>query len=596
MLEENRGFASKLTYQKVAFYRGLELFLDTEYPESIEVFDRSLAVAQDEYFRSRTLYWKAETAYQLRQFDQARDSYLQFGSSPQAQNTSEYADLHYQLGYTYFKLKDYRSASSSFTTYLNKSSDKAKVNDASMRLGDSHFVGGNYQEAISAYQRVVSNSGAKRDYASYQIAMSHGFIGNNLAKIEELNSFISRYPNSKLRDDALFELAGTYVRTDQENKGMQVYERLVNQYSDSKLIPQTLLRQGLVHYNANRNDDALVKLKSLVKNYPNSQEAIQAVATAKLIYVDLGRVNEFASWVEELDFVEVSDSELEQASYESADKKYREGNTSAAIKAYGNYIEEFPNGKNALEANFRLAQLLYGEDKKDQALTYFAFVANLDNNMYTEQALTRAAEIHLEADDYDKALPYLQKLESSAEIQQNITFAQSNLMKIYYSRDNDSKTIAYAEKVLANNQIDDRIKSDAQIMIARSAIRTGDEAKAKIAYREVLKIAQGRLAAEALYYDAYFKNQEGLYQSSNDAVQKLAKDYSSYKEWGAKGLVIMARNFYALDDAFQATYILENVIKNFEEFTSVVEEAKLELALIKSKEAQRNSDVLPEEN
>ena len=206
------------------------------------------------------------------------------------------------------------------------------------------------------------------------------------------------------------------------------------------------------------------------------------------------------------------------------------------------------------------------------------------------------AEIYLDQEDSDNALPYLQRLESTAEIQQNITFAQSNLMKIYYAKNNDPQTIVYAEKVLAEDQIDDRIKSDAQIMIARSAIRTGDESKARIAYREVMKIAQGSLAAEALYYDAYFKNQEGQYQSSNDAVQKLAKDYSSYKEWGAKGLVIMARNFYALDDAFQATYILENVIENFKDFNSVVEEAELELALIRSKEAQRNSDVLPDEN
>ena len=315
LLEENRGYASKLTFQKVAFYRGLELFIETDYPEAIEVFDKSLAAAQDEYFKSRTLYWKAEAAYQLRQFDEARENYLQFSSSPQAQNTAEYADLQYQLGYTYFKLKDYQPAASSFSTYLSGNTDKAKANDASMRLGDSHFVSGNYQAAIRAYQRVVNNGGSKRDYASYQIAISNGFIGNNLAKIEELNTFVSRYPNSKLRDDALFELAGTYVRTEQENKGMQVYERLVGQYGDSKLVPQSMLRQGLVHYNANRNDEALVKLKSLVRKYPNSQEAIQAVATAKLVYVDLGRVGEFADWVEDLDFVEVSDSELEQASF-----------------------------------------------------------------------------------------------------------------------------------------------------------------------------------------------------------------------------------------------------------------------------------------
>jgi len=82
-------------------------------------------------------------------------------------------------------------------------------------------------------------------------------------------------------------------------------------------------------------------------------------------------------------------------------------------------------------------------------------------------------------------------LENEADIQQNRTFAQSNLMKGYYQQKNYNQTLAYAEKVLATPSIDNRIKSDAQIMIARSAIATGDEVKAEEAYKKVLKIASG---------------------------------------------------------------------------------------------------------
>ncbi len=204
--------------------------------------------------------------------------------------------------------------------------------------------------------------------------------------------------------------------------------------------------------------------------------------------------------------------------------------------------------------------------------------------------------VYIGQQDYKTALPYLLKLETQANIQQNKTFAQSNLMKGYYEQRDYGKTLAYADKVLATPSIDDRIKSDAQIMIARSAIATNDEDKARSAYAEVLKIASGATAAEALYYDAYFKNADGDAESSNIAVQKLAKDYATYKEWGGKGLVLMAKNFYALDDAFQATYILESVITNFEQFPEIVADAQGELAIIKSKEAQSNSSVNPNQN
>jgi len=147
---------------------------------------------------------------------------------------------------------------------------------------------------------------------------------------------------------------------------------------------------------------------------------------------------------------------------------------------------------------------------------------------------------------------------------------------------------------LANAKIDNKVKSDAQVIIARSAMMTNNEPRAKQAYAEVQKIATGELAAEALYYDAYFKNKDGQFKESNESVQKLAKDYSGYKEYGAKGLILMAKNFYALKDAYQATYILENVIKNFADFPAITAEAQQELARIKAAEAKTNSSI--EEN
>ncbi len=87
------------------------------------------------------------------------------------------------------------------------------------------------------------------------------------------------------------------------------------------------------------------------------------------------------------------------------------------------------------------------------------------------------------------------------------------------------------------------------------------------------------------------KIKNAKYEASNTTVQKLAKDFSGYKYYSAKGLVLMAKNFYALKDAFQATYILESVIQNFTEFDDVVTEAKAELSKIKAEEAKTNSSI-----
>jgi hypothetical protein len=58
----------------------------------------------------------------------------------------------------------------------------------------------------------------------------------------------------------------------------------------------------------------------------------------------------------------------------------------------------------------------------------------------------------------------------------------------------------------------------------------------------------------------------------------------------------MAKNFYALGDAYQATYILESVTTNFSQYPEVVSEARGELSIIKAKEAKSNSSVNPNGN
>ncbi|NUN11905.1 hypothetical protein HUU53_04670, partial [Candidatus Micrarchaeota archaeon] len=250
-----------------------------------------------------------------------------------------------------------------------------------------------------------------------------------------------------------------------------------------------------------------------------------------------------------------------------------------------------PNGIHSLKANFYLAQLYFADGLENNAIPHYEFVASKPRSEFTEQSLARLTEIHLKKKDYVKAIPALKRLEAEADFPQNITFAQSNLMKSYYEQKDYTNAVLYADKVLANPKVDDRIKSDAQMIVARSAIKTNDEVKAKAAYAKLQTIAKGELASEALYYDAYFKNKEGKYEPSNDVIQKLTKDYSGYKYFSAKGLVLMAKNFYSLNDSFQATYILESVIKNFTDYTDVVEEAQKELDIIKAEESKRNSSI-----
>jgi lipopolysaccharide biosynthesis regulator YciM len=244
-----------------------------------------------------------------------------------------------------------------------------------------------------------------------------------------------------------------------------------------------------------------------------------------------------------------------------------------------------------LKVHFYLAQLYFADALEKNAIPHYEYVIAQARNEFTEQALVRLSEIHLKDKNCDAAIVVLKQLETAAEYPQNITFAQANLMKCFYEKQDFTNSELYSDKVLNNQKIEDKIKSDAQIIIARSAIKTNNDAKAKDAYAKLQKIAKGELAAEALYYDAYFKNKEQKFQASNTSVEKYSSTYSGYKYFGAKSLVLMAKNYYGLNDSFQATEILQSIIDNFTEFPDVVSECQTELETIKAAEAKTNSSV-----
>ncbi|MDI1303629.1 MAG: tetratricopeptide repeat protein, partial [bacterium] len=496
------------------------------------------------------------------------------------------------IAYAYFKLKEYDQAGNYFQSQIATSKeDKVRLNDSYLRLADCRFVTSKYGAAMEAYNRVIESKSVDADYAYFQKAISYGFISKNDKKIEELNDFLQLYPKSDYRDDAMFELGNTYVAENKNDLAIKTYDRLNTEFKKGSFTSRSILRQGLIYYNSDKDEQALVKFKKVAAEFPRSPEALEAVATARLIYVDGGRVDEYANWVRTLDFVAVTDAELDNDTYEAAEKQYQQNNTKQAITGFSGYVAKFPRGIHALNANYYLAQLYYSEGSESKSIPNYEFVIAQPRSEFTDQSLSRLAQIFLKNKDYDKAIPVLSRLENEADLAQNRTFAQSNLMKSYYDIKDYSNSVIYAEKVLMNPKTDDNVKSDAQIIIARAAIQTGDEAKARTAYAKLLAIAKGELAAEALYYDAYFKNKDAKFEASNTAVQKLAKNYSSYKYFGAKGLVLMAKNFYGLKDSYQATYILENVIQNFTDFPDVVSEAQTELDTIKAEESKTNSSV-----
>ncbi len=589
ILEKNKETQSK-TYQKAAYYRGLELLNEGDYQAAKQMFDKVLKSGFDPKIRQLSKFWKAEADYRLHNYEQAKLGFEDFASTNDYKYSKEGKTVHYNLGYTYFKLKDYPNAAKHFDRFIQTKPNKKLLKDSYLRLGDSYFASKKYWPAMQAYNKAILLKGPDADYAAYQKAISYGFVGKTNRKIDDLNRFIKEFPNSKYLPDAYYQLGSTYANKGDNSQALQTFDKLLNKFPDNKYSALVLLKQGTIYYNTNQNAKALEKFKKIVQKFPNTPIAHQAVEQIKNIYIDEGRANDYAAWVKTVPWVNVSNTELDDAVFEAAQEKYMAMEPNA-ISELEKYLQQFPDGLHSLEAHYYLAKLYKKKGKNGKTALHYEKIASQPQNNYTLEALRELSEIHLKKEKWDQAIPYLERLELLASSPNDIIFAQSNLMKAYYQTDKYSMAIEYAEKVLNNPKSSKQMKNDAKIIIARSAMKTGDENKARDYYTRLSKTASGKIAAESLYYVAEFQNKDGKFDASNQTIAKLTKKYAGYKYWAAKALVLMARNTYAKGDAFNATYILESVIKNFKQYPDIIKEAEDLLKEIKANEAKKNSSV-----
>jgi tetratricopeptide (TPR) repeat protein len=597
LLEKGRIKDNEAVYAKVSLYHGLNLFNANDYKEAIKNLNNTLKYTTDSAINKQAHFWKAESAYQLNDFNTALTHFKQAKAAQVA--IEEDAVLDYNLGYTHFKLKDYAAAITAFMdyeTHLVAKKDKARLNDAYLRIADANFVSKKYWPGMDYYNKAINMNSPNGDYALFQKAISYGFVQKTDNKIQDLSKLVTTFKNSPYRDDALFELGNTYISNGNIAEGINAYDQLIREFPSSVYTSQAMMRKGLQFYNDSKLDAALAVFKEVVKKYPGSPQASQAIGSARQIYIDQGKTNDYATWVRGIEGIDITDAELDDTAYESAEQPFIRGEMTAAAREIKKYLAQFPNGKHSLQANFYLAQALFADDEKTESIPHFEFVANKERSEFTEQALARLSEIHLAASDFAIAIPVLTKLEILADYPQNIIYAQSNLMKAYYEIDNYAQAVVYAEKVLADGTATNNARSDASIIKARSSWKQGDEAGAKVAYEKVRVTATGSLAAEAFYHKAYFENKENAHDAAIATVQKNTKDYGSFKLWSAKGLVVMGKSYYAKKETLNATTILQYVVDNFAQYPDVQTEAQSELNKIKTTEAMTNSSVAPTQN
>lgn len=575
-------------YQRVTFYRGLELFNNLAYNQSIEFFDLSLENgSQDRTLAALSQYWKSEALYRVGDYNNAVNNYTRFMSLSGSSTLPEYKSAEYNLAYSFFKIDDYTSAANHFKKYITatQGTRTEKQGDAFNRIGDCYFINTDYAQAVQNYQQAYTMKVYEADYALFQIAVCKGLQRNQQGKIENLEQLLASFPQSDFQDDALYELGRAYERQSENQKAAAQYNKIIINHKQSNYYRKSLLQLGLINYNNSDFNKALAQYKEVADKFPETPEAQAALMGIKNCYIEMNNVDAYFDYAKQTgNSINVTANEQDSLSFMAAERIYMRGDKSATAQ-FEKYLQQFPNGGFAVNSHFYLGEIFYGEGKFTESNNHYLYVVNQPQNIFTEQALSRSAELTLNAGKYTEALELCKRLESVASGKWNILRANFGQMRSHLFLKNYNDAIVAAGKVKKSEVANESMIREANFTEGKSYYQLNNYAKAIDGLKTVAADVKYEQGSEAKYLIAeiYFRQKE--MKKSEDEITDFISKNTPYQFWLGKSFLLLADIYLSQNDQFQAKHTLKSLYENYNDDNDGIKaEAAKKLLIIENEE------------
>ncbi len=555
---------AKRLYPQILYGRSTELINDGRLAEADALLDKALKDPNNAAVIPLLNFWKGELAYRGNKLDDAIRYYHDYvNAGAPASGEANITNARYNLGYSYLRKENYSVALTYFEP-LSKNpslSSSSFAQDAYIRTADTYYMQKDYARAKTMYDNVIRLSWPAEDYATFQNAMLAG-VKNPKDKISLMNTMIRKFPSSSLAIDANMEIANTYMSDEKFSEAIPYLTTVAKTSGNASLVPQAYLKLGTAYYNLNNNAEALKNFKILIEKYSNSPEAEDALDNIKTIYIEEGKPDEYARFMKDAGRP-LSVSTEDSLTWAAAEKQYDDQNVNAALAGFNNYLQKFPQGVYALEANFNIAEIYNARKDWTNALAGYEAVAANAPNRYAERAVLTAARIcFFELKNYAKAEMFYVQLKNITASQENKLEAMRGLLRSQYQQQKWAEAVENAKELTEAKGSSADDKTLANMAIGKSYQVGGQYDLAISNFKSVVQLNKAALAAEARYEIANSWMQVNKLAEAEKAAFETINKSGSYDYWVTKAYILLGDVYFKQKDYFNAKATFQSVVDN----------------------------------
>ncbi|MBX2917535.1 MAG: tetratricopeptide repeat protein [Cyclobacteriaceae bacterium] len=557
---KTRSPAVDRAFQKATLLKGMEYFNKDDYANAVQMFEKSLRFPVEPDYVAEASFWSGE-AYSIgKRYEQAAEQYQRIIALSGYNNSELLVKTRYGLGYAYFNTKQYDRALFNFKEFVNKAPrNQPNLADGTLRLADCYYVTKSYSDALVNYRKAAQLKSADEDYAHLQAGVVLATMSKYDEAAIEFENVIKNYSQSSFLDEAMYQRAQIEFEQGNYANAVAGYTSLIQTRPSSQYVPYAYTRRAASNFNLKEYSKTANDYIAVLDNFashPASKDVLIPLQEALNLS---GRTGEFDKYLAGYKTAHPDAKGIESVEYEAAKNLYFNQNYQRAITALATYITAYPQTANLSEAKYYQAESYYRLKEWNKALAIYQDVAQDKNFLFAGKVVGRLAELEFRQANYTRAVASFQQLVKVAANKKEQYTAWSGLMESHYLLAQYDSAEKYARIILEKGNINAGTQNKASLFLGKAAMARGDYELAQDEFLNTLNSARDEYGAEAKYLLGEIFYLTKQHKPCYETLISLNTDFAAYPEWVGRSFLLLADNYLAMGDTFQAKGTLRSL-------------------------------------
>lgn len=374
----------------------------------------------------------------------------------------------------YSEMEDYPKALKAYSDLIQKFPESTRLPESYLGRANTLYALKDYSNAITEYQAILAKYSvdAKQkdtiEKAHFGLAWTYLKMGDIDTSIKNFQSIMEATDSKTVKISVLTQIGDAYQDSNDLEKAIEVYDRILKDFPDSLYTDYVQFRQGIALLKLNKTDMAAIAFQTLKANFPGSKYLREANYYLGVAYFKKG------DWATAKENAEgYLKDPLNQNSELAAEAYY--------ILASANFnLNEFEEAQDHFErivknyseqisivksAQLGLAKCLYQTGGKNEALTKFQTITtDYPQSDIAQEALLWLGDFYLENADYPQAIQYYERLIAEFPDGDKVNLAHYELGQAYAAQQLFDRAIEQFKKI--TDPFDREIYAKAHLAIA----------------------------------------------------------------------------------------------------------------------------------